>query len=155
QQVETRESQPAPTPPPAPRRRKPFLAVAFAIAVMLVGLGLYVRSSKNPPAALEGLASLLGNPNRALLKIDCDPAEGVKVFLDGKEVGTTPYSRKSSPGIYNYELRAEGYGKFATNIVLRPRSETGFKVRLQRLPVTVVLISNPIGAEIYRDGKLL
>jgi hypothetical protein len=123
--------------------------------LLAIGAGFYLHFSRLVPGPLHNLAWFLGNRYLASLHIDAEASQEIKVYRNNKQLGATPYSAKLMSGTYQFELRADGRQDLVTNVMLVSRTRTTVKARLPALPINVVMFSNPIGAEVFRDGKPL
>jgi formylglycine-generating enzyme required for sulfatase activity len=91
------------------------------------------------------------------LALQTTPADGVRVFVDGTERGTTPLAPLDVPtGDHEVVLRAEGYTAFTTRLTMAGGGE------LQTLPAAlapdrapVSFVSEPAGAAVRVDGAVV
>lgn len=65
------------------------------------------------------------DPNFARLEIDSAPEKGAKVFIDGEEVGTTPYvDERREAGTYTVRIEKELWSGSSETISVRPEIPT-------------------------------
>ena len=79
---------------------------------------------------------------------------GAVIYLDGKEVGTTPDTITSvSTGIHVIEVKMEGYAEWTKKINIKKGEEITLNAMLQSITGTVSLESEPTEAIILLDGE--
>ncbi len=79
---------------------------------------------------------------------------GAVIYLDGKEVGTTPDTITSvSTGIHVIEVKMDGYAEWTKKINMKEGEEITLNVILQSITGTVNLESEPTEAIILLDGE--
>ena len=77
-----------------------------------------------------------------------------KIYLNGKEVGTTPDTITSVPtGIHVIEVKMEGYAEWTKKINMKKGEEITLNAILQSITGTVSLESEPTEAMILLDGE--
>lgn len=91
---------------------------------------------------------------RASLSITSMP-DTAKVFIDGKEVGLTPLKIKVPADTYIIQLEKEGYERAFRRIICEKRKEHNLEVNLEPITASVLLLSNPPGAIVTRNGVQL
>ena len=91
-------------------------------------------------------------PGRVILEVT--PAQGVRVFVDGAERGTTPLPPlEVAAGPHEVSLRAEGYTPFATRLdVTGGGEEQTLRAALAPDRAPVSFASTPAGATVRVDG---
>ncbi|HJL63840.1 MAG TPA: PEGA domain-containing protein, partial [Candidatus Marinimicrobia bacterium] len=87
------------------------------------------------------------------INIKSKPAKA-RVYLDGKEVGTTPYSSESvGLGTHEVEVRMDGYENWNKIVEVEADKENVLTVALQMMGGTISIESAPTNAKIFLDGK--
>ena len=88
-----------------------------------------------------------------ILEIQSVPAEAT-IFMDGKELGTTPFIRKGlKSGTYQIELKKEGYSGLSQSVRINGNRTTKITPELVSLYGTASILVRPYGSIII-DGKL-
>jgi hypothetical protein len=83
---------------------------------------------KVPPDSTVTVAVSLVKPGRLVLKSDPDQA---RVFLDGKEAGTTPYENATlKPGSHTVRCEKDSYAPFEKQLVVAEGSDDTLSVAL-------------------------
>jgi hypothetical protein len=96
-------------------------------------------------AALQKITGSLG--------IKSKPANAI-IYLDGEEVGSTPYNIESiSVGSYEVEISIEGYKSWKQSIKINKGKNKDINAKLQILNGSVCIISEPKDAKVMLDGK--
>jgi tetratricopeptide (TPR) repeat protein len=98
-------------------------------------------------------------PGPGKLHIDTEPPEAV-VAVDGQQVGTSPYTGEVAPGEHTLEVSNEGYKTIQQQLQLDPGQQLSLKLALQqaqagRVPPLIAVGSDPQGASLLLDGKLM
>ena len=98
-------------------------------------------------------------PGPGKLHVDTEPPESV-VSVDGKQVGASPFTGEVAPGEHQLEVSNEGYKTIAQQLQLDPGQQLSFKLVLQKaqkgqVPPLIAVASDPQGAQLYVDGKLV
>ncbi|MGR3174615.1 MAG: PEGA domain-containing protein [Candidatus Scalindua sp.] len=87
------------------------------------------------------------------ISIESEPVNA-RIFLDGKEFGTTPVMRRSiDHGKHEVEVRMEGYKVWSKIINLKAGKEKLLTATLQIMSGTISIESTPTKARIYLDGE--
>jgi hypothetical protein len=87
------------------------------------------------------------------LEVRSEPT-GVKVLLDGKEVGETPLVlRGTSPGRHRIRIAKEGYDTHEESVDVKVKERTKVDVSLRRLVGGLLTKTDPTGANVYLDAK--
>ena len=87
------------------------------------------------------------------INIKSTPSE-VTIFLDGEEVGTTPYIIESvAIGTHIIEVKKEGFTEWKNKINVKKGKEIALKAVIQSITGTARLESEPNGAMIFIDGE--
>lgn len=90
-----------------------------------------------------------------ILRITSSPA-GAAVWINNQRVGDTPYRYKGvKDRNYNVVLRLGGYETYARNIRPENENETRVHASLNKLTGSLIVTSDPPGAEILIDGKTI
>ncbi|OGG99117.1 MAG: hypothetical protein A2600_04910 [Candidatus Lambdaproteobacteria bacterium RIFOXYD1_FULL_56_27] len=85
------------------------------------------------------------------LEVESDPS-GAKLFVDGQEVGTTPYEGKLLSGTHKLRLEHPDTPPKETQVALLPYQPSQVDLDLGKLPELVLEVS-PADAAVYLDGK--
>ncbi|MFN2549593.1 MAG: PEGA domain-containing protein [Myxococcales bacterium] len=98
-------------------------------------------------------------PGPGKLHVETEPPEAV-VSIDGKQVGTSPYTGEVAPGDHQLVVADEGYKTIAQDLTLDPGQQLSLKLALQsatgtQVPPLVAVASDPQGAQLFLDGKLV
>ncbi|TMA26919.1 MAG: PEGA domain-containing protein, partial [Deltaproteobacteria bacterium] len=98
-------------------------------------------------------------PGPGKLHIETEPPEAV-VSIDGKQVGTSPYTGEMAPGDHQLEVSNEGYKTIAQDLSLDSGQQLSLKLAMQpaqagQVPPLVAVASDPQGAQLFLDGKLV
>jgi len=92
---------------------------------------------------------------RGGVRLDSLPG-GAAVLVDGREVGRTPFADDNvAPGTATYELRLPGYNTDIAKVIVVADKVTPVKQTLTKGGGTVVVRSDPEGAEVLRSGVVL
>ncbi|MGR3294050.1 MAG: PEGA domain-containing protein [Candidatus Scalindua sp.] len=87
------------------------------------------------------------------ISIKSNPSE-VTIFLDGKEVGTTPDTIRSvAIGIHEIEIKKDGYAVWKKKTNVKNGKEIALNAVLQPITGSARLESEPTGALIFLDGE--
>lgn len=78
--------------------------------------------------------------------------KGAAIYLDGSLIGTTPFKEKLPTGRHSLELKLLGYEDIQQDIVIIEDYSKKFK--LSKL-YEIAFSSEPVGAEIFLDGKYI
>ncbi|MGZ6141953.1 MAG: PEGA domain-containing protein [Myxococcales bacterium] len=98
-------------------------------------------------------------PGPGKLHIETEPPEAV-VAIDGQQVGTSPYTGDVPPGDHTLEVSNDGYKTIQQELTLDPGQQLSLKLALQpaqagQVPPLVAVASDPMGAQLFLDGKLV
>ena len=91
----------------------------------------------------------------ARVTVSC-PTAGARIFVNGQQRGTTPWSGSLAAGNYKMEARLDGYHSQQQTVTIAERSNEQIT-----LPALVAITGNlnvnyrPVGAEVWMDGKQL
>ena len=91
----------------------------------------------------------------ARVTVSC-PTTGARIFVNGQQRGTTPWSGSLAAGNYKMEARLDGYHSQQQTVTIAERSNEQIT-----LPALVAITGNlnvnyrPVGAEVWMDGKQL
>ena len=96
-------------------------------------------------------------PGPGRLHVETEPPEAV-VSIDGKQVGTAPFTGDVSPGDHELEVTNEGYKTVAQQLNLEAGQQLSLKLALQQaqagqVPPLIAVASDPMGAMLFLDGK--
>lgn len=133
--------------PPSPPRQRGLIAVLIAAIVVTLGLVAYAVVSKRGT-----------KPARAPVTIDTQP-RGATVEVEGRNAGTTANGALTVPDLEigrAYPIGARLEGHEAASAVVQPRKGgSSITLKLAALAPTVVLDSQPSGATIEIEGKVI
>ena len=98
-------------------------------------------------------------PGPGRLHIETEPPEA-GVSIDGQQVGTSPYTGDVAPGDHVLEVSNDGYKTIQQQLQLDPGQQLSLKLALQQaqagqVPPLVAVASDPQGAQLFLDGKLV
>lgn len=102
--------------------------------------------SERPVRAHVALDSNLGT-----LQVNSTPSRA-RVFLDGVEVGETPYRIQRAEGKYMLRLEKAGCNPEERNVNVIKRRVTSVQIKLGEKAGGVKVTSEPAGAEVFVDG---
>ena len=87
------------------------------------------------------------------IKINSEPTNAT-IYLDGKEVGTTPDTIRSiAQGTHEIEVHMEGYEKWKRSVKVNAGKEKVLTALLQIKTGSILIESKPSKARLYLDGK--
>ena len=93
----------------------------------------------------------------ATLHVETEPPATLRV--DGKELGETPLTAEVPPGEHQLEVTLDGYKTVAQQVTVDAGQGVSVRVPLQRAqlqdPPLIAVSSDPAGAQIYLDQKLV
>ncbi len=137
---DTFATQPVQRPDQVPVKRGRGLLWAFLVLLML---------------GVAGAGAYFLNPSKKLIRtmeISSEPS-GATVYLDGKILGETPLSQvELKEGAAALKLELAGYESQTYQI--KP-GEVSVKVAMQLPPHTIPVATDPPGAQVFLDGKLV
>ena len=91
--------------------------------------------------------------NTGSISIKSEPVEA-RIFLDGKEVGTTPDTLLTvTPGRHEVEVRKDRYEVWSESVDVKIGEENTLTPVLQMKTGSIMIDSEPSNAKIYLDGK--
>ena len=98
-------------------------------------------------------------PGPGKLHVETEPPEA-QVSIDDKQVGTSPYTGEVPPGEHRLEVANDGYKTIAQDLSIDPGQALSLKLALQpatagQVPPLVAVASDPQGAQLFLDGKLV
>jgi hypothetical protein len=111
------------------------------------------KSKSDVERILKKLPALLATS----LRVSSDPA-GATLWLDTQvepPIGTTPFSGNIPPGPHTLIAQKEGYTLTRTTIEVKPNQENSATMTLAPSPATLDLSTDPPGAQIFLDEKLI
>jgi len=121
--------------------------------MLLVGIGAVVLAAF---AVVSGYLYLGSRPGQ--IQITSEPAGGVQILVNNERVPVdgTPTIISRPPGSYSLLVQHEGYVPYSEQIELKSREVLKKHVPLEPLTSgTGFKLAEPIGAQVYLDGKLL
>ncbi len=78
---------------------------------------------------------------------------GAEVFINDEYKGYSPLKVSLRSGEYQVSLKKESYITKEENIHVESGGTENFSYRLEKMPATLWIISNPPGADVYIDGR--
>ena len=109
------------------------------------------RVSLLPGSTLKHEVRLELLPSR--LRIASEPA-GAELFVDGKRVGVTPWEGDVVTGPHSLKLQLAGHLPATRSLPAdRPGQVSEHRFTLEPEPVELKLTSDPVGAEVWVDGR--
>lgn len=102
-----------------------------------------------PQTVKANLSSNLG-----LIKIIASPPNA-QISVDDKPKGRSPLSENIEQGEHSITVEAPGYEKHEQKIIVNRNAETVLNIALNVLPGSINVNSEPEGATIYLDEKLI
>ncbi|MDP7531104.1 MAG: PEGA domain-containing protein, partial [Candidatus Scalindua sp.] len=91
--------------------------------------------------------------NTGSISIKSEPVKA-RIFLDGKEVGTTPDTLLTvTPGRHEVEVRKDRYEVWSESVDVKIGEENTLTPVLQMKAGSIMIDSEPSNAKIYLDGK--
>jgi len=81
--------------------------------------------------------------------------EGASVSVDGTELGPAPLVTHLGRGLHAVEVSSAGYAPWRRDIQVEPRVDQTLEATLDVAPGTLVVTSEPTGAEVSLDGDAL
>lgn len=88
------------------------------------------------------------------LSVECDPG-GAAVIVDGKEVGTAPWSGEVTPGKHTVRLTLDGHAPTSRTVTLARGQPLTERFVLVALTGRLSLTSQPAGAAVTLDGVVV
>ncbi|MDP6433075.1 MAG: PEGA domain-containing protein, partial [Candidatus Scalindua sp.] len=93
--------------------------------------------------------------NTGSISIKSEPVKA-RIFLDGKEVGTTPDTLLTvTPGRHEVEVRKDRYEVWSESVDVKIGEENTLTSVLQMKTGSIMIDSEPSNAKIYLDGKVV
>ena len=87
------------------------------------------------------------------ISVKSEPANA-RIFLDGKEVGTTPdVIRSTVSGSHEVELKLDGYEVWSKRVNIEEDKEKALSAVLRIKAGSLMIESEPTDAKIYLDGE--
>jgi len=136
-------------------QRKPLLNSYFLLAILLI----FVAGCAKTPEVVEQSkpAEQQVQPQlpvkRGALNITSEPM-GAKVYIDDKEMDTTPLSLKNVPaGSYRVKMELEHYETWRDNVDVKHQQMAEIRAKLEPKPGALDVKSEPGGAMVQIDGK--
>jgi hypothetical protein len=79
---------------------------------------------------------------------------GAEVFVNAESVGVMPMEALPlEPGSHTVRVVRPGYTEFNEVVEIRPRRETRIEVELYPVSMALMVLSEPLGAQIFVDGN--
>lgn len=97
--------------------------------------------------------SIAMEPNFAELVVSAQDDE--EVYINGVRRGTGRFSSRLAPGVYSVEVRKSGHRTAARQLSLKRGDKEILTLRPEPIFSTLQVVSEPIDAEIYLNGKLV
>ncbi len=144
------------------------LAILAAIAVWFLQRGPHPVPppvSKAPPPAVEPEApkeelpippaATVDVPTAGTIYIDSN-LKGAQVYVDGKAVGETPYTRDDvSAGRHAIRVEKDGYQPFESDLRVRGGARAELNATLELLPGSLRIVSDVPGATVFIDRNYI
>lgn len=80
---------------------------------------------------------------------------GANIYLEGKRLGTTPTTLELPRGSYQLTLKKEGFASEEVEFLSLPEKEEETTITLIQLYGTLEILSDPMGAHVYREDSFL
>lgn len=142
---------PATAGPPLPPSSRPIPAFLRQLAFLIPALAVIAIAA----GVLGGFISVGPPPNRGELTVYSIPS-AARVFVDQAYIGQTPISRRQlAPGDHLILIKAENYYDYQSTYKLEAGKETVVSAGLAPMPGSIMVQSEPSGAQIFLDGILL
>ena len=106
----------------------------------------FTVTSERPVAVSGNLDS-----NQGTLRVTSSPSRA-RVFIDGTEVGETPYKIEREEGKYVLRVERAGCNPEERNVRIIKHRVSNIHVKLGQKPGGVSVTSKPAGAELFIDG---
>lgn len=90
--------------------------------------------------------------NVGTLSIKSAPKAAI-VYLDGQDVGRTPYSGSHEQGRYTLKVQSSGYTPYQQAVTIHRDKTTAINVKLNPLPGALSITTEPLNASIRINGK--
>ncbi len=124
----------------------------FAAALRLDS-GMKPDASASPK--IEALLEEVKKEELGTLFIDSEPSSA-EVYLEEKRIGLTPlFAVSAYKGVRDLEVRLQGYDTYSEKITILPDQQLQRNVALTRITGDIILYTQPSGARIYLDDKLI
>lgn len=81
--------------------------------------------------------------------------KGAEIFLEGRQVGTTPVVLDLPRGEHYLTVKKEGFAQEEITFLSLPEKEEEVLLTLIQLYGILEILSDPMGVHVYRDGELL
>jgi len=80
--------------------------------------------------------------------------KGANIYLDGKNLGITPYDGRVPTGTHSLTLELEGYQRYSIEVNISPNKTTRIDVKLKPIIVNGIfyVTSNPSGGDVFING---
>ena len=90
--------------------------------------------------------------NVGTLSVKSAPKAAI-VYLDGQDVGRTPYSGSHEQGRYTLKVQSSGYTPYQQAVTIHRDKVTAINVKLNPLPGALSITTEPVNASIRINGK--
>ena len=90
--------------------------------------------------------------NVGTLSVKSAPKAAI-VYLDGQDVGRTPYSGSHEQGRYTLKVQSSGYTPYQQAVTIHRDKTTAINVKLNPLPGALSITTEPVNASIRINGK--
>ena len=122
------------------------------IEVKMDGYEVWSKSVNVNADKNKALTAVLRTTTGAI-KINSEPTNAT-IYLDGKEVGTTPDTIRSiDQGTHEIEVHMEGYEKWKRSVKVNVGKEKVLTALLQIITGSAIIESTPPNASVFLDGK--
>ena len=79
--------------------------------------------------------------------------EAARVLVNGRQVGTSPYSGTLEAGVYTLRVERDGYDPREEQVTVVSGEEASVDLALSSSPGAVEIASEPAGAELFIEGR--
>ena len=90
--------------------------------------------------------------NVGTLSVKSAPKAAI-VYLDGQDVGRTPYSGSHEQGRYTLKIQSSGYTPYQQAVTIHRDKTTAVNAKLNPLPGALSITTEPVNASIRINGK--
>lgn len=97
-----------------------------------------------------GHADLISNTGTLVIRSNPSDAN---VFIDEQAFGMTPVSEAVEQGMRKVRLEKDGYESYLTTVTVRRGEKEEIQAELSILPMSLVIRSQPTGANVFINGK--
>ena len=110
---------------------------------------IFTVASERPHKVTVPLESNIGS-----ITINSSP-RGASVYLNGKNIGITPFTVEYPDGEYNISVRHPNYTSFESKIIIQKGKKIVKNYTLHLIPGEFEIVSNPAGAKVSVNGRYM